>query len=54
MQIILLHPRFTKARSVTLGTKNLLLMLLLLVSVIASTRCACASVMASDAPQLWP
>ena len=35
MQIILLHPRFTKARSVTLGTKHLLLMLLLLVSVIA-------------------
>jgi hypothetical protein len=27
MQIILLHPRFTKARSVTLGSKHLFILM---------------------------
>ncbi|MBB5392675.1 MULTISPECIES: M23 family metallopeptidase [unclassified Herbaspirillum] len=36
MQIILLHPRFTRARSVTLGSKHLLIMLVLLMGAIAA------------------
>ncbi|MFL9924735.1 M23 family metallopeptidase [Herbaspirillum lusitanum] len=37
MQIILLHPRFTRARSVTLTSRHLLLMLLLLVAAVAAS-----------------
>jgi hypothetical protein len=37
MQIILLHPRFTKARSVTLGSKHLFILMFLLVGLIAGS-----------------
>ncbi|WP_252717189.1 hypothetical protein [Herbaspirillum sp. B65] len=37
MQIILLHPRFTKARSITLGTKHILLLLLLMLTMVAGS-----------------